>query len=147
MGSVEEFGACGGEAAPWWWVEATPPSPDSVVCVWKLVRPGMQIPARMPRAALNPSIPPPNTAAAVTSAVVGGPPMAQQVSVAREATPSAAGRIDRVCATVGPAAFNDVIALAGASGAVHVTAAAALAAASRVTAQLSQVRLRIPGLL
>lgn len=51
----------------------------------------MQIPARMPRAALNPSIPPPNTAAAVTSAVVGGPPMAQQVSVPHEETTSAIG--------------------------------------------------------
>uniref|UniRef100_H3CLX6 Mediator of RNA polymerase II transcription subunit 15 n=1 Tax=Tetraodon nigroviridis TaxID=99883 RepID=H3CLX6_TETNG len=40
--------------------------------VLKLVRPGMQLPARMPRA----SIPPPNAAAA--SAVAGGPPLTQQ---------------------------------------------------------------------
>lgn len=53
----------------------------SVLCPLKLVRPGMQLPARMPRASLNPSIPPPNTAATTTSAVAVGPPMAQQVKV------------------------------------------------------------------
>lgn len=57
------------------------PSPDSVVCLWKLVRPGIQIPARMPRASLNPSIPPPNAAGAVTSAVGGAAALTQQVNV------------------------------------------------------------------
>lgn len=54
---------------------------DSVVCLWKLVRPGMQIPPRMPRASLNPSIPPPNAASTVTSAVGGASAMTQQVNV------------------------------------------------------------------
>lgn len=54
----------------------------SVMCPLKLVRPGMQIPARLPRAALNPSIPPPNAAAAAAAAAaVGGPPMSQQVFI------------------------------------------------------------------
>lgn len=48
-----------------------------VVFPLKLVRPGMQISARMPRAALNPPIPPQSTAAAA----VGGLPMPQQVFV------------------------------------------------------------------
>ncbi|XP_054616308.1 mediator of RNA polymerase II transcription subunit 15 isoform X2 [Dunckerocampus dactyliophorus] len=41
----------------------------------QLVRPNMQIPARLPRPTLAPSVPPPNTA----TAAVTGPPMTQQV--------------------------------------------------------------------
>lgn len=58
------------------------PSPGSVLRPLQLVRPGMQLPARMPRASLNPSIPAPNAAASATSAVAVGPPMAQQVNAA-----------------------------------------------------------------
>lgn len=52
-----------------------------VVCPLKLVRPGMAIPARLPRAALNPSIPPANAAAAAAATAVGGQPMTQQVFI------------------------------------------------------------------
>lgn len=123
----------------------------TVLCLWKLVRPGMQIPARMPRAALNPSIPPPNAASTVTSAVGGASAMTQQVNVPRR-HPSGSdpcfpsfdgpiGRTDAVCPLAGAAARDDVIALAGAGVPDHVAAAAAVAAASGVTAQLSQVQL------
>lgn len=57
-----------------------PGSTLTFVSLVQLVRSGMQLPARMPRASLNPSIPPPNPA--TTPAVAGGPPMTQQVSLA-----------------------------------------------------------------
>lgn len=108
----------------------------------------MQLPARMPRASLNPSIPPPSTATSVASAVAVGPPMAQPVSpphLSLMSGPQPMERSPRFCPITGAAASHDVIALAGADVPVHAAAAAAFPAAPRLPAQLSKVRPPPPG--
>lgn len=109
--------------------------------LWKLVRPGMQISPRMTRVPLNPAIPPPNPAASAAAAVVTGPAMTQQVNADRSVRCGGVfTEVDPDWLTItGAAAFDDVIALAGADVSVDVAAAAAVSAASGFTAQLSQV--------
>lgn len=108
----------------------------------------MQLPARMPRASLNPSVPPPSTATSATSAVAGGPPMTQPVSrpcLSLMSGPQPMERSPWFCPITGAAASHDVIALASADVTVHAAAAAAFPAAPRLPAQLGKVRFPPPG--